>query len=114
MDLSLLALFKTSFLLWMYVFGLWSVLFEMFFTSMSMSLIGVCTFLSIIYFMRVPSPSQTSVECVVGKDPAMDCNNDNGNVFMKVVAHRGAGLDAPENSLIAFKMVSFVFGGFSG
>ncbi|KAK9712044.1 Glycerophosphoryl diester phosphodiesterase family [Popillia japonica] len=48
-------------------------------------------------------PDKGQVEAIIGKDPSLeDMTTENG--IIKTIAHRGAGLDAPENSLIAFKM----------
>ncbi|XP_074038862.1 glycerophosphodiester phosphodiesterase 1 isoform X2 [Leptinotarsa decemlineata] len=52
--------------------------------------------------LRVPPPEPSAVEAVLGKDPHLETTSN--DYVMKTVAHRGAGLDAPENSLAAFKL----------
>ncbi|KAK9879010.1 hypothetical protein WA026_003824 [Henosepilachna vigintioctopunctata] len=53
--------------------------------------------------VSVPPPSQEAVDAILGKDL---CNVDSGNTeyVVRTVAHRGAALDAPENTLAAFSM----------
>lgn len=58
------------------------------------------------HFLRAPKPANSRLEKILGKDLHLVGEADtaeNNNVLMRTVAHRGAGLDAPENSLIAFK-----------
>lgn len=57
-----------------------------------------------IYGLKVPQPPQEAVESIVGKDLLSEESVDGYTV--KTIAHRGAGLDAPENSLTAFDLVS--------
>ncbi|KAG5877481.1 hypothetical protein JTB14_029987 [Gonioctena quinquepunctata] len=59
----------------------------------------------LIVALRIPPPVPSAVEAILGKDPLSEFNNGNDFV-VKTVAHRGAGLDAPENSLAAFKVCS--------
>lgn len=59
-----------------------------------------------IYGLKVPQPPQEAVESIVGKDLLAEESVDGYNV--KTIAHRGAGLDAPENSLAAFDLVSCI------
>ncbi|CAG9769533.1 unnamed protein product [Ceutorhynchus assimilis] len=54
------------------------------------------------YGLRAVRPSQEAVESIIGKD-LLDNPNQEGYV-LKTIAHRGAGLDAPENSLVAFNL----------
>lgn len=61
--------------------------------------------------MRVPQPDANVVKEVLGIDPLSlakmenaDNNQKNGEQYcMRVIAHRGAGYDYPENSIAAFK-----------
>ncbi|KAI4457961.1 glycerophosphodiester phosphodiesterase 1 [Holotrichia oblita] len=84
-------------------FGLWSLCFDVIFKVIPLGVIIVLLFFIIVRFLRVPTPATGQIEAIIGKDPALeDTINENG--IIKTIAHRGAGLDAPENSLIAFKM----------
>lgn len=69
---------------------------------------GVLTAL-VLYFavcvLRVPAPHLYQVETIIGEDVWVDFDEDSG-FHLKTVAHRGACLDAPENSLEAFKLVN--------
>ncbi|EEZ98717.1 glycerophosphodiester phosphodiesterase 1 [Tribolium castaneum] len=83
-------------------YGSWSLLTEVINTILPFGLILTILLVCAVYFLRVPAPSPASVETILGKDPAVASSDD--AYVMKTVAHRGAGLDAPENSLPAFKM----------
>lgn len=72
--------------------------------------IGLC--LSLLLFIaisvfRIKPPTAKEVREVLGDDPHLesDSQNTRGSNVIKVVAHRGAGLDAPENTIEAFRMV---------
>ncbi|XP_066247349.1 glycerophosphodiester phosphodiesterase 1 [Euwallacea similis] len=55
-----------------------------------------------IYALKVPQPPEDALEAIVGKD--LISNENPESYIVKTIAHRGAGLDAPENSLVAFDM----------
>lgn len=66
--------------------------------------------------VRVPPPSTSAVTKMLGVDPK-DVEEKDNNIMskeptgdqqycMRVVAHRGAGFDYPENSMSAFRNVS--------
>ncbi|KRT84830.1 hypothetical protein AMK59_1171, partial [Oryctes borbonicus] len=66
--------------------------------------IVVLLFAASLQFLRVPTPAKEIVEAIIGNDPVLeDPSSSNENNVIKTIAHRGAGLDAPENSLVAFK-----------
>lgn len=89
-------------------YGSWKLLTEVIKTILPFGVILALLLVCAGYFLHIPAPSSESVEAILGKDPAFVSND--GNVYvMKTVAHRGAGLDAPENSLPAFKMVSYQY-----
>nr|CAD7456551.1 unnamed protein product [Timema tahoe] len=61
----------------------------------------------------IPAPSASIVEEILGKDlyyeeVSEDQDEITHRYSMKVVAHRGAGLDAPENSISALKLSALV------
>jgi glycerophosphoinositol glycerophosphodiesterase len=87
-------------------YGSWSLLTEILRTILPFGIILALILFCSGYFLRVPAPNPDVVEAIVGKDPHLVTTNDD-NYVMKTVAHRGAGLDAPENSLAAFNLVSF-------
>ncbi|XP_044258478.1 glycerophosphodiester phosphodiesterase 1 [Tribolium madens] len=95
-------LFFSSLIIVAAFYGSWSLLTEVIKTILPFGLILVLLLVCVVYFLRVPPPSPETVEAILGKDPAVASNDD--AYVMKTVAHRGAGLDAPENSLAAFKM----------
>ncbi|ERL90807.1 hypothetical protein D910_08153 [Dendroctonus ponderosae] len=55
------------------------------------------------YSLRTPPPAEEAVQSIVGKD-SLSSELEEGFV-VKTIAHRGAGLDAPENTLAAFDLV---------
>lgn len=86
------------------LYGSYSLLTEVIRTILPFGILLTTALVCAIYFLRVPAPSLELVEAIVGKEPHLVLDD---SYVMKTVAHRGAGLDAPENSLEAFKMVAF-------
>lgn len=84
-------------------FGVWALCFDVVFMIVPLGIIVILLFTASVHLLRVPRPDQEIIETIIGKDPALDDGSD--NELIKTIAHRGAGLDAPENSLVAFKMV---------
>nr|CAD7400751.1 unnamed protein product [Timema cristinae] len=86
------------------------VALEVVYCSVPYIFIGSLLFFALIYVAKVPAPSASIVEEILGKDPyyeevsGEDQDDKTHRYSMKVVAHRGAGLDAPENSISAFKL----------
>lgn len=63
----------------------------------------------LVSFLRIPPPQSQQAEAIVGEDLWVENENgDDSCFYLRTVAHRGAGLDAPENSLEAFRLVSFI------
>ncbi|GLV31947.1 uncharacterized protein CBL_07707 [Carabus blaptoides fortunei] len=104
MDTRILTVVKSVLFFWIYLYGLWSISVEILFSTLSVSAIGIAVLTLLIYFTRIPTPNAAAVDAVIGKDPAQDQDIADDGFVMRVVAHRGAGLDAPENSLVAFRL----------
>lgn len=78
-------------------FDLWP-----FFTVSFATVVPVLLFIA-AWWLRVPPPASEVVNEILGPDP-IHGSPGNGRFLMRSVAHRGAPLDAPENSLKAFRM----------
>lgn len=99
---SLLILFKTSFISIISVYGILCILTEIFTSIIPLGIFLTFLLTGFVYFTKIPPPTAQEVETIIGKDLHQLDSDVN---CIKTVAHRGAGLDAPENSLIAFQMV---------
>ncbi|CAG0914113.1 unnamed protein product [Notodromas monacha] len=83
--------------------------------SFGLFVIFCSLFVVFISYARIPAPSQKVVEEILGLDyyevKSEDASNldkecpSSSGFVMPIVAHRGACLDAPENSLTAFRLV---------
>lgn len=87
-------------------YGSWFLVKEIFCSIIPFTLLLTILIVTCTYFLRVCPPDLAAVEAVLGREPHIQNPNGEGVYVMKTVAHRGAGLDAPENSLIAFQLVS--------
>lgn len=76
---------------------------EIFCSILPFTILLTALIVCLIHVLRVPPSESNAVETIIGKELHSEVND--GEYVMKTVAHRGAGLDAPENSLQAFKMV---------
>ncbi|KAL1508956.1 hypothetical protein ABEB36_003769 [Hypothenemus hampei] len=56
----------------------------------------------LVALYQAPQPPQDAIESIIGRD-FIDNEKQEGYI-VKTIAHRGAGLDAPENSLVAFDL----------
>ncbi|KAJ0169849.1 hypothetical protein K1T71_014455 [Dendrolimus kikuchii] len=59
--------------------------------------------ISAYYLSRLKKPDQKNVLSVFGPEPGSKESETNPEKVVKCIAHRGAALDAPENTLQAFK-----------
>ncbi|KAF2896207.1 hypothetical protein ILUMI_09966 [Ignelater luminosus] len=85
------------------IYGFFHITLEMIQTFVPIGMLFVGLFSVGIFVIRIPPPDNEVVEAIVGK-PLTEEAECPDEYYMKTVAHRGAGLDAPENSLIAFDM----------
>lgn len=89
-----------------FLYGVFSLTAEIFFSYLPYGLILVLTLYLLIQIIRIPAPHEYCVETIVGQDLWLEAEESDDSLFLlKTVAHRGAALDAPENSLEAFKQV---------
>lgn len=94
------------------IFYLISVLFTFISTlhavlplGLDVGLLGVAAY----YFTRLRKPDRGNVEYIFGPEPGSKEAEMYPEKVVKGIAHRGAGWDAPENTLEAFKYVSNVY-----
>lgn len=79
-------------------------IFSQLFTSLlPLGLIAAILITAANLYVRIPPPSQAQVEAILGKD-VQEAEYGGEEYVVRTVAHRGAGLDAPENTLAAFQM----------
>ncbi|XP_046399031.1 glycerophosphodiester phosphodiesterase 1 isoform X2 [Ischnura elegans] len=117
----------TCFIAWMYIYGFLLLCFDTLASSFPPTLLGSVILFVAYHYLKLPPPDDEQVELLLGRDPWLDDNNeitalenstsneessgdsdktDKGEKILrnlKVIAHRGAGLDAPENSIASFR-----------
>lgn len=99
---EILSLIPSTLMIFFTIYGIFGFISEIFTTIFPIGIFLTGLFVLLIYVFRVPPPPTEQLEAIVGKD--LSDESENGYV-LKTVAHRGAGLDAPENTLAAFQMV---------
>lgn len=102
---------KFCFGLVLFIYGTWQFTAEVFSSFLPLGAITVGIMAVSIYFLRVPPPTGDVVKAVIGDDPLLIADGVDAKKKAKIVrsmAHRGCGLDAPENTLEAFNYVSEV------
>lgn len=105
---------------WLYLYGLWLICIDTLFSSFPMTILGTLVLFVAYHYVKLPPPDPKLVDEFLGQDPWLIEDTEimqNGEVrgeitvpekkkepfCMRIIAHRGAGLDAPENSLSAFR-----------
>ncbi|XP_044761296.1 glycerophosphodiester phosphodiesterase 1-like [Coccinella septempunctata] len=76
---------------------------EVFLSYLPLGILITVAIVGCVYYFRVPPPNPNVVEAILGKDLS-EIETGSSEYALRTVAHRGAGLDAPENTLAAFKM----------
>lgn len=97
-------LFSTCLKAWLVFYGTLLLVFDLwpFFALSFGTLVPVLLFAA-AWWLRIPPPPSEVVNEILGPDPIHGAV-EKGGYFMRSVAHRGAPLDAPENSIAAFRM----------
>lgn len=103
MNTGFLRLIPSIFVIIYATYGTWFLVIEIFCSIVPFTIIFACLIALAVHFFSISPPDANAVEAVLGKEPHLE--NDASDYVMRTVAHRGAGLDAPENSLEAFKLV---------
>ncbi|KAF7266908.1 glycerophosphodiester phosphodiesterase 1 [Rhynchophorus ferrugineus] len=98
---EILSLIPSALTIFFIIYGIFGFISEIFTTIFPIGIFLTGLLVLLIYIFRVPAPTTEQVEAIVGKD-LFDEPED--GYILKTVAHRGAGLDAPENTLEAFQM----------
>lgn len=92
----------TSFITTLLLFGSVSIINDTLFNFLPIGALLTASLVGATWYWRVPPPKQEDVDRILGPDP---CMVQDDKSVITTGAHRGAGLDAPENSLIAFQQV---------
>lgn len=111
-----LALIST--LIWLYLQTAFFLLIDLFCLTVPYLIWGAILFFLLLKFVvRIPPPKKSEVKKVLGVDPLSFITVEDGIVeekdvsddqfCMRVVAHRGAAYDYPENSMTAFRKVNY-------
>jgi hypothetical protein len=93
-----------------YIYGFWLCSSELLHFAIPTAGFGAILLFILVHIWKIPPPDPATVEEILGQNPLLqehDSNKDekDGAYIMKSIAHRGAGLDAPENSISAFRQV---------
>lgn len=103
---TLIIVVKFSFVVIIVLSGISEFIWQMCFSKVPIGLVLVILLSLGILYARIPPPDPQTVKAILGSSLSLEKPFHKGDYFVKTIAHRGAGLDAPENSLPAFNMVS--------
>jgi glycerophosphoinositol glycerophosphodiesterase len=95
-----------------YIYGFWLYFSEILCFAIPTAVFGAILLFILVHIGKLQPPDPVTVEEILGQDPLLQERGDSkmdgkdGAYVMKSIAHRGAALDAPENSISAFRQVS--------
>lgn len=97
---------KSCFIIVIVLYGAFYISAELFLRWLPYGLLCALAMYLALCMLRIQPPQPHQAEAIVGEDLWIESEegDDNSSFYLKTVAHRGAGLDAPENSLEAFKL----------
>lgn len=72
--------------------------------GLDVGILGVAAY----FYTKLPKPDSSNVYSIFGPEAGSRESENYPDRTIKCIAHRGAGLDAPENTLQAFKYVSII------
>jgi hypothetical protein len=94
-----------------YIYGFWLYFSEILCFAIPTAGFGAILLFILVHIGKIPPPDPATVEEILGQEPLLQEHDDSkkdgkaGAYIMKSIAHRGAALDAPENSISAFRQV---------
>jgi hypothetical protein len=94
-----------------YIYGFLLYSSEILCCAIPTAVVGALLLFILVHLGRIPPPDPAKVEEILGQDPLLQVRDDSKTdsrdetYIMKSIAHRGAALDAPENSISAFRQV---------
>lgn len=104
---TLITVVKFSFVVTIVLSGVLEFVSQICFSKVPIGLLMTMLLSLGIWYVRIPPPDLQAVKSVLGRSLSLEVPLfQKDDYFVKTVAHRGAGLDAPENSLRAFNLVS--------
>jgi hypothetical protein len=94
-----------------YIYGIWVYSYEILCCAIPTAGVAALLLFILVHIGKIPPPDPATVEEILGQDPLLQEREDSkkdskdGAYIMRSIAHRGAALDAPENSISAFRQV---------
>lgn len=106
MFLTILKIFLNSgYYTFSFIYNLFSLLHTVLPFGLDVGLVGVSAY----YLTRLKKPDINNVISIFGPEPGSKESELHPEKIVRCIAHRGAALDAPENTIAAFKYVSKPF-----